>query len=257
MFLLVDNYDSFTYNLVQAFAQQGKTAVVVKNDDPGLVAMAADPALEYVCLSPGPGRPEEAGNCLAFLRNLPARVPVLGVCLGHQILGHLAGAAVVVADRIMHGKQSRITHDGTGVLQGLPQDMLVGRYHSLVVRAEDNPDALRVTARTHEGEVMALTYTDRPWTGIQFHPESVLTPEGMRLLANFPKPLEPGKAVAGASDAAATADEPVQVAAVIEELAQGHDLPANVANKVFGQLRNGALTPTQAGAVLLGLRVKG
>lgn len=257
MFLLIDNYDSFTYNLVQAFMQLGRTPVVRKNDDPELLALAASPDLSMVCLSPGPGRPEEAGQCLAFLRRLSPEIPVLGVCLGHQALGAFAGAPVEVAERIMHGKQSRITHDGTGIFSGLPQNMLVGRYHSLTVRAQARPDTLRVTARTAEGEVMGIAYTDRPWVGIQFHPESVLTPEGMALLANFPGALcgKPEATLPGSSVTAPR--EPLQISGVIEELAQGHDLPENVAAEAFSRLMDGELSPTQAGAFLLGLRAKG
>jgi anthranilate synthase/aminodeoxychorismate synthase-like glutamine amidotransferase len=193
MFLLIDNYDSFTFNLVQAFMQLGRKPVVVKNDDPALPAMAKRPDLSMVCISPGPGHPRAAGLCLDFLADLPPRIPVLGVCLGHQILGHFAGARVEVGTQVMHGKQSAIAHDGTGIFSGLPQGMLVGRYHSLLVRAEDAPETLLVTARAggdlEHGEVMGLRFRDRPWAGVQFHPESVLTPDGMRLLANFPSAL--------------------------------------------------------------------
>ena len=255
MFLLIDNYDSFTYNLVQAFQQLGRTPTVIKNDDPALLSMAADQDLRMVCISPGPGRPEEAGQCLAFLRKLSPEIPVLGVCLGHQILGRHAGARVSVAGRIMHGKQSAITHDGTGLFTGLPQGMPVGRYHSLLVHAEECPRTLTVTASTMEGEVMGIAFTDKPWVGIQFHPESVLTPDGMRLLANFPK------ALAGGPDCVpgepVSMEEPFQVSGVIEELAQGHDLSEKVAAQTFSRLMDGELSPTQAGAFLLGLRAKG
>ncbi|WP_028587861.1 anthranilate synthase component II [Desulfocurvus vexinensis] len=195
MFLLIDNYDSFTFNLVQAFQRQGRDPLVKKNDDPALLELATDPALAMVCLSPGPSRPENAGLCLEFLARLPHAVPVLGVCLGHQALGLFAGAPVVVNARIMHGKTSLVDHDATGLFAGLPRPMEVGRYHSLVVDVDKAPAPtqalLRVTARTDQGEVMGLEYTDRPWAGVQFHPESVLTPDGERLLANFPQALLP------------------------------------------------------------------
>ncbi len=186
MFLLIDNFDSFTFNLVQAFYTLGKRPEVIRNDRPELLELAENGALRMVCISPGPSHPRNAGLCLKFLRSLPPEVPVLGVCLGHQILGHFAGATVDVGHRIMHGKTSLIEHDGTGLFTGLPNPMQVGRYHSLLVRAEEVPDKLEVTARTDENEVMAMRWKDRPWVGVQFHPESVLTPDGVALLANFP-----------------------------------------------------------------------
>jgi anthranilate synthase component 2 len=139
MFLLIDNYDSFTFNLVQAFQRQGRDPLVKKNDDPAVLDLATDPALEMVCLSPGPSRPENAGLCLEFLARLPHAVPVLGVCLGHQTLGLFAGAPVVVNSRIMHGKTSEVDHDATGLFTGLPRPVTVGRYHSLVVVSPRRP----------------------------------------------------------------------------------------------------------------------
>jgi len=189
MFLLIDNFDSFTFNLVQAFQQLGLEPLVLRNDRPELLELAAGGALSMVCISPGPSRPENAGLCLEFLARLPDTVPVLGVCLGHQILGHFAGAPVVVADTIMHGKTSLVTHRDTGLFAGLPNPMEVGRYHSLLVKAEKATDTLEVTAWTDANEVMGLRYKDRPWAGVQFHPESVLTPDGPKLLANFPDRL--------------------------------------------------------------------
>ncbi len=194
MFLLIDNYDSFTFNLVQAFYKLGRVPEVLRNDDPGLLELADNPRLEMVCISPGPSHPRNAGLCLEFLERLPPQVPVLGVCLGHQILGQFAGATVDVGERIMHGKTSMVTHCGKGLFTGLPNPMLVGRYHSLLVRAAEVPDKLEITARTSEDEVMGITYRDRPWAGVQFHPESVLTPNGMDLLENFPASLGNGGA---------------------------------------------------------------
>lgn len=189
MFLLIDNFDSFTFNLVQAFQGLGAQPTVLRNDRPELLDLAGSGTLAMVCLSPGPSRPENAGCMLEFLSRLPHSVPVLGVCLGHQALGHFAGARVEVAERIMHGKTSMITHGGDGLFTGLPNPFEAGRYHSLLVKADEAPEAakqlLTVTARTGAGEVMGLRYTDRPWAGVQFHPESVLTPLGPKLLANF------------------------------------------------------------------------
>lgn len=188
MFLLIDNFDSFTFNLVQAFQQLGADPVVLRNDRPELLDPAFVAGLTRVVLSPGPSRPENAGNCLKFLALLEKTgmdVPLLGVCLGHQTLGHFSGASVVRAERIMHGKVSPVEHDGTDVFAGLDNPFDVCRYHSLLVLAHEAPARLRVTAKTAEGEVMGMTCTDRPWSGVQFHPESILTPDGPKLLANF------------------------------------------------------------------------
>ena len=193
MFLLIDNFDSFTFNLVQAFQQLGADPVVYRNDRAEILDLAGSGGLSRVCISPGPSRPENAGLCLEFLKRLPKSVPVLGVCLGHQILGHHAGASVVRADRIMHGKTSLVEHEGDGLFAGLPNPVEVCRYHSLLVLAQEAPQVLKTTARTAEGEVMGLSYLDRPWVGVQFHPESILTPQGPTLLSNFLK-MRPARA---------------------------------------------------------------
>ncbi|MDR2573548.1 MAG: anthranilate phosphoribosyltransferase [Desulfovibrio sp.] len=247
MFLIIDNYDSFTYNLAQAFHTLGKEPLVLRNDDPVLLTYAKDPDLSMVCISPGPSHPANAGLCLDFLRRLSPHVPVLGVCLGHQVLGLFAGAKVDVAPRIMHGKQSEIVHDGTGLFTGLPNPMTVGRYHSLVVYADEERPNLpfSVTARGPEGEIMALRYNDRPWVGVQFHPESVLTPDGLHLLDNFPQ------AVRAASDDAA------DLSAILERLAKKEDLTAEMAATAFASLMDGGMTDAQAGSFLMGLRMKG
>lgn len=187
MFLLIDNYDSFTFNLVQAFQRQGQKPLVLRNDDDRILEIAQDSSVERVCISPGPGRPENAGLCLEFLSQLPHSVPVLGVCLGHQILGHFAGVTIRIAQQIMHGKTSSIHHKATGLFAHLPDPVEVGRYHSLVLDRQEaeNNTLLEITARTSEKEIMGLVYTDRPWAGVQFHPESILTPQGETLLRNF------------------------------------------------------------------------
>lgn len=189
MFLLIDNFDSFTFNLVQEFQKQGRDPVVLRNDEERILDLAESGELSMVCISPGPSRPENAGLCLEFLALLPKEVPVLGVCLGHQALGYFAGAPVEVAGRIMHGKTSMVKHDGQGLFAGLPNPFEVCRYHSLLVMATQAHASIEITARTDQVEVMGLRYRDRPWVGVQFHPESILTPEGPRLLANFPQAI--------------------------------------------------------------------
>lgn len=244
MFLLIDNYDSFTYNLAQAFQALGKNPLVLKNDDPAILDLAKSPDLEMVCISPGPGHPANAGLCPQFLELVDPKVPVLGVCLGHQLLGLFGGAKVDVGPKVMHGKQSAIRHDGRGLFAGLPNPLKVGRYHSLVV--EDMADApFTITARGDDNEIMALRYKDRPWAGVQFHPESVLTPDGLRLLGNFPESLM-----------AATGDD-FGMPQALEALARGEDLDQAAAARAFDALLDGKLADAQAAAFLMGLRAKG
>ncbi|GMU69437.1 MAG: aminodeoxychorismate/anthranilate synthase component II [Steroidobacteraceae bacterium] len=182
--LLIDNYDSFTYNLVQAFMVLGADVHVHRNDAID-VAAARRLAPTHLCISPGPGTPRQAGVSMAMIEAFAGRLPVLGVCLGHQSIVEVFGGEVVRADRLMHGKTSEVTHDGCGVFTGLPQPCVVGRYHSLIAAPGTLPAVLEVTARTAEGEVMGVRHRELDVEGVQFHPESVLTPEGPALLANF------------------------------------------------------------------------
>ncbi len=188
MILLIDNFDSFTFNLVQVFQSLGANPLVLRNNEPEILNLATDPRLQGAIISPGPSHPRNTGLCLEFLDLVPRTIPVLGVCLGHQTLSHYSGVTVGSARRIMHGKTSDILHGGEGIFEGLPNPMQVGRYHSLAVHEENRTDLpFEVTARTARGEVMALAFRDRPWVGVQFHPESVLTPDGPKLLGNFLK----------------------------------------------------------------------
>lgn len=184
MMLLVDNYDSFTYNLVQYLGELGAELEVRRNDAIDVAgARALAPAA--IVISPGPCTPKEAGISVRMLREMAGKVPMLGVCLGHQCIGEAFGARVVRAERLMHGKTSPILHDGRGVFAGLPNPFDAMRYHSLLVAADSIPSCLEVSARTAEGEVMGLRHRTLPIEGIQFHPESIGTPEGKRLLASF------------------------------------------------------------------------
>ncbi|MBX6378354.1 MAG: aminodeoxychorismate/anthranilate synthase component II [Clostridia bacterium] len=184
MIAVIDNYDSFTYNLVQALASLGARLEVYRNDVLTVEELAARRP-EAVLISPGPGRPEDAGISVATVLALGPRVPILGVCLGHQAIGAAFGGRVVRAPALMHGKSSAVHHDGSGLYEGLSNPFEAGRYHSLVVDREGLPDCLEVTAWTDDGVIMGLRHRQWPVEGVQFHPESVLTPEGPRLLANF------------------------------------------------------------------------
>ena len=182
--LLIDNYDSFTYNLVQAFLVLGAEVLVYRNDEITPEA-ALELAPSHLCISPGPGTPQDAGVSMQMIRQFAGRVPVLGVCLGHQSITEVFGGKVVRNWRLMHGKTSHIEHDGRGVFVGLPISLEVGRYHSLVAEPGSLPPELIVTARTAEGEIMGVRHTTLAVEGVQFHPESVLTPAGPALLRNF------------------------------------------------------------------------
>lgn len=184
MLLLIDNYDSFTYNLAQYLGELGAEVQVLRNDAIDVAGVAAL-APSRIVISPGPGTPGTAGVSLAVIREFAGKIPLLGVCLGHQAIGQAFGGAVVRAKTLMHGKTSPLEHDGKGVFQGLPAPFEAGRYHSLAVAREGFPACLEITAQTADGEIMGLRHRALPVEGVQFHPESVLTEHGHALLRNF------------------------------------------------------------------------
>jgi anthranilate synthase/aminodeoxychorismate synthase-like glutamine amidotransferase len=184
MILVLDNYDSFTYNLVQYMGELGATMHVARNDAMTVEDVEAL-APEAIVISPGPGNPDGAGISLALIERFHARVPILGVCLGHQAIGQAFGGSVARAGKQMHGKTSTISHDGRGVFRGLPAEFEATRYHSLVVLEAGLPSELEISARAEDGEIMGLRHRRYPVEGVQFHPESILTSQGKALLANF------------------------------------------------------------------------
>ena len=186
MILMIDNYDSFTYNLVQYLRQIGE-GVEVKRNDTVTISEVEAMAPQAIVISPGPGRPESAGISLETISHFSGKVPILGVCLGHQSIAHAFGARVVPAKRLMHGKTSSIASDGKGVFNGIKSDFQAMRYHSLAVDKESLPQCLEVTATAEDDEIMGIRHRVHPTEGIQFHPESIMTPVGKRLLRNFLK----------------------------------------------------------------------
>lgn len=184
MILVIDNYDSFTYNLVQYLGELGADLVVYRNDQISLEEIA-DIAPEKIVISPGPCTPNEAGISVALVQHFAGKIPILGVCLGHQSIGQAFGGEIVGAPTIMHGKVSEIHHTGKSIFQGLPEPFIATRYHSLVVERDSFPDCLEITAETDDGVIMGLRHRDMAVDGVQFHPESILTGEGKNLLQNF------------------------------------------------------------------------
>ncbi|MEE2524910.1 aminodeoxychorismate/anthranilate synthase component II [Hyphobacterium sp. HN65] len=184
MLLIIDNYDSFTFNLVHYFEELGANTHVVRND-----ALSVDQALalqpKAICLSPGPGRPEDAGICLDLIRSAPDDQPILGVCLGHQCMGEVFGGQTVPARAIIHGKASKVSHDDSGIFTGLPGSFAVARYHSLAIGSLPADAPLIVNAQTADGEIMGIRHRNRPLHGVQFHPESIASQHGHSILANF------------------------------------------------------------------------
>lgn len=186
MVLMIDNYDSFTYNLVQYFGELGATLRVYRND-----ALTVDDIInmnpEKIVISPGPGRPQGAGISVEIIKEFSGKMPILGVCLGHQSMGYAFGAKIVRAKRLMHGKTSMIHHDGQGMFKGLDDPFEATRYHSLLIEKDTLPDCFDITAWTEDGEIMGIRHKELPLYGVQFHPESILTTSGKLLLANFLK----------------------------------------------------------------------
>ena len=182
--LIIDNYDSFTFNLSQAFQILGADVTVLRNDQV-TVAEADALAPTHLCVSPGPGRPEEAGVSMEMIAHFKGRIPILGVCLGHQSIAMVFGGEVVSAKGLMHGKDSSVYHDGRGLYLGLPNPFQAGRYHSLAVPEAGVPEGFRISSYTSDGEIMGIRHQTQPILGVQFHPESILTPQGDRLLQNF------------------------------------------------------------------------
>jgi len=184
MLLMIDNYDSFTYNLVQYFGELGAEVKVFRNDEIDLEGIGAL-APSHIVISPGPCTPKEAGISVAAIREFAGKIPILGVCLGHQSIGDAFGGRIVHAQRLMHGKTSPIRHRGEGVFRGLPDPFTATRYHSLVIEPDSVPDVLEVTAWTDDGEIMGVRHRELAVQGVQFHPESILSEHGHALLKNF------------------------------------------------------------------------
>jgi anthranilate synthase/aminodeoxychorismate synthase-like glutamine amidotransferase len=187
MLLVIDNYDSFTYNLVQYLGELGETVEVRRNNRVALDEIENQLRPEKIVISPGPGTPDDAGITLDVIQRFSGRVPLLGVCLGHQAIGQAFGGRVIRAPELMHGKASEVSHDGKTIFAGLTDRFLAGRYHSLIVEKESLPACLEVSAQTKDGMIMGLRHREMKVEGVQFHPESILTSEGKQLLANFLK----------------------------------------------------------------------
>ena len=187
MMLVIDNYDSFTYNLVQYLGELGENVEVRRNDQVTVQEIESELRPERIVISPGPGTPDTAGITLEVIRRFAGRVPLLGVCLGHQAIGQTFGGRVIRAPELMHGKASEVIHDGKTIFAGLTDRFQAGRYHSLIVDKESLPESLEVSARTADEVIMGLRHRELKVEGVQFHPESILTPDGKQLLANFLK----------------------------------------------------------------------
>ncbi|MBP0967746.1 MAG: gamma-glutamyl-gamma-aminobutyrate hydrolase family protein, partial [Oscillospiraceae bacterium] len=268
MLLLIDNYDSFSYNLYQMLGEITPDIKVIRNDAMTVAEVAAlNPS--HIILSPGPGRPEDAGIIIETVKQLGGKIPILGVCLGHQAICAAYGAEIVQAKQLMHGKQSVVTAaQDCRMFRGLPERFTVARYHSLAADPATLPDCLRVTAKTDDGEVMAVQHKEYPVYGLQFHPESILTPEGRQMLLNFlqdtPEPVrKPALPVITEEPAqknktaeAIRREEPKMIAEAIKKIVDKQDLTYAEAYTVMNEIMNGETTPTQNAAFLAALSTK-
>ena len=265
MILLIDNYDSFSYNLYQMLGEITPDIKVIRND-----AMTVDEVAvlnpSHIILSPGPGRPEDAGIIIETVKQLGGKIPILGVCLGHQAICAAYGAKIVHAKKLMHGKQSAVTAaQDSRMFRGLPERITVARYHSLAADPATLPDCLRITAQTDDGEVMAVQHKEYPVYGLQFHPESILTPEGRQMLRNFledtpaaVQTTEPVKQETEKNDKAEEIrrEEPKMIADAIKKIVDKQDLTYAEAYTVMNEIMNGETTPTQNAAFLAALSTK-
>jgi anthranilate synthase/phosphoribosyltransferase len=239
---MIDNYDSFTYNLVQYFMQLGQEIRVFRNDEI-TVAQAEEIPFDYLVISPGPGGPRDAGCSMEMIRAFAGRKPILGVCLGHQSIGEVFGGTIVRAAKIMHGKSDCVTHDGKTLFAGLPNPLRVIRYHSLAIARNTVPAEFEVSATSQDGEIMAVRHKRLPVEGVQFHPESIGTEEGMKILSNFIN----GNA----------SREPAPVKELLGRLVTGKDLTGAEAGGIMEQITQGTVTQSQIGSLLTALTIKG
>ena len=240
MVLMIDNYDSFTYNLVQYFMQIGEEVKVFRND--GITLEEAEKLdFDFLVISPGPGRPQDAGCSLEMIKRFAGRKPILGVCLGHQSIGEIFGGKIIQAKSIMHGKSDIVTHDGKTIFAGLPNPVRVIRYHSLAVERESLPNDFEITATSKDGEVMAIRHKTMRIEGVQFHPESIGTDEGMKMLSNF---------IRGVKEVPPVKD-------LLKKSVSGESLTEEEAGHIMEQITDGSITPSQIGAFLTSLTIKG
>lgn len=240
MVLMIDNYDSFTYNLVQYFMQLGEQVKVFRNDDI-CIESAEKLGFDYLIISPGPGRPKDSGCSRDMIRHFSKSKKILGVCLGHQSIGEVFGAKTIQAQAIMHGKSDLITHDGKTIFTGLPNPLRVIRYHSLALEKNSLPPEIEISAMSNDGEIMAIRHKTLPIEGVQFHPESIGTEEGMKMLANF---ISDTKNVLPIKD-------------LLKKTVSGDNLTEEEAGHIMEQITEGSLTPAQIGSLLTALTMKG